>query len=230
MRQHIRPAKILLFLSEDEFPDKHKELPKRLLNYEKLGLEICFRPHNLMSHKKYYYALQEYPDHNVITVDDDAYYYPNTIAQLIDTHLKYPNCICANLVRIIRFDSNGSFMSYKKWERLYYPVKPSFDNVALGLSGILYPAGILKDTSIFDMEQIRSLAFRADDLWLRAHETINKIPVVNGNYIGYGVQFKQAKKVALMHYNCSNSPINGNDVQWKNLCRYYNLSKEDFIQ
>lgn len=230
MKQHERPIKILLYLSEEEFPDGRKGLPKRLLSYEKLGLQIYFRSQNIMPHIKYYYALQEYPNCTVITVDDDQYYYPETITNLVDTHLKYPDCVCANLVRIIKFDSKGAFMPYKNWERPITPVAPALGNVALGFCGVLYPAGIFKDTTVFDSEQIHTLSLRADDLWLRVHETINMIPVVSGKYIGYGVQINQSQRVSLMQYNNADTPINGNDMQWKALCGYYNLSKDNFMR
>lgn len=228
MRQKIRPSKVLLYLSDEEFPLQRGNLPRRLLNYEKIGLQICFRPHNLMPHKKYFYALQEHPGNDVITIDDDIYYHTDMIGNLVRTHSKHPNCVCSNVVRVIRFGTKGTPMPYKDWERLAKPVSPSLKSVALGYAGVFYPAGIFKTTTVFDMDNIRKLALRVDDLWLRIHETTNKIKVANGEYICIGVEVKGTQRISLHSDNFTSKLDNGNDTGWRKLCSYYRLCMKDF--
>src|SRR5574343_906457 len=71
-RQTFKADKIILWLSESQF--NGIELPQRLLDQKKRGLEIRFVEDDLKSHKKYIYALNEYKNDYVITVDDDLYY------------------------------------------------------------------------------------------------------------------------------------------------------------
>lgn len=230
MKQTVRPSKIILYLTEEEFPYKRKGLPRRLLNYEKLGLEICFRPYNLMPHNKYFYALQEYPDHDVITVDDDLYYHPDTIGNLVRIHQQHPNCICANTIRVVGFDAKGKRMPYKDWREPTKPVEPSLGYIALGYSGIYYPAGIFKKRNVFDTKRIRELALRVDDLWLCAHELIERIPIANGTYRAVGITIIGSQKIALKYDNDTKRENNGNNRQWAEICKFYGLTKNDFTK
>lgn len=223
--QKMRPSKICLYLSVEEFPKGKASLPKRLLMYEKLGLEICFRKDNLMPHNKYYYVLQEYPKYNIITIDDDMYYHNNLISNLWNLHNQYPNCVCANTINIIRFDNNGNFMPYNKWERPVTKQKPSKNNIALGYNGVLYPSHIYTYQDVFDKAKIRELSLKADDLWLKIHQIREDIRVVSGNYFCTGISILGAQAISLMSTNCGN---NENDYQWNKLCEYYQVSKKSF--
>ena len=223
MRQTVRPSKICLYLSDEEFPDGRASLPRRLLDYERLGLEICFRSYNLMPHGKYFYALQEYPSCDVVTVDDDCYYYPDRIERLVSLHVSHPCCVCSNSVHVICYRPDGTPLPYKEWLCPMCPVEPSLTNVALGCSGVYYPAGVFKNQAVFDMENIRLLALRTDDLWLRIHETLEGIPVAGGGYQFPGLSIRGTQKIALRHNNCSNEENNGNDVAWKKLCNHYKI-------
>lgn len=223
MRQTVRPSRICLYLSDDEFPNGRASLPRRLLNYERLGLEICFRPYNLMPHNKYFYALQEYSSCDVITVDDDFYYFPDTIERLACMHEMHPFCVCSNSVHVVEFHPDGLPLPYNQWLSPISPVEPSLTNVALGYSGVYYPAGIFKKQSVFDIDNIRILALRTDDLWLRMHEMLERVPVVGGGYRFMGLSIWGTQRIALKHNNCSNKENNGNDVAWKGLCNHYNV-------
>lgn len=226
MHQTVRPSKICLYLSDEEFPDGRASLPRRLLNYEQLGLEICFRPYNLMPHVKYFYALQEYPSCDVVTVDDDCYYFPDMIERLVGLHVSHSGCVCSNSVQVICYRPDGTPLPYKEWWCPMYPVEPSLTNVALGCSGVYYPAGVFKNQAVFDMENIRLLALRTDDLWLRIHEMLEGIPVAGGGYQCPGLSIRGTQKIALKHNNCSNEKNNGNDVAWKELYNHYKIRNE----
>ena len=223
--QQLPPEKVLLYLSKEEFPNERKGLPKRLLGYEKLGLEIHFRDDNMMPHKKYFYALQEFKNKSVITIDDDIYYRDDLILTLWKLHLQHPNSICANTINIIQFDREHNFTSYKEWIRSYVPTAPSLLNIAIGYNGVLYPPHIFHSNEIFNINHIKSLALKADDLWLKAHEILQKIPVVSGEYYSCGPLIGN-QNVALFHSNAGNDQ---NDVQWEKLCQYYQIDKNSFM-
>lgn len=222
--QKVLPSKICLYLSEEEFPDGHKSLPKRLLKYEKKGLEICFRENNLMPHNKYYYALQEHKESLVVTIDDDIYCNDNTISNLLKIHHKYPNAVCSNSCHVIRFDKEGNILPYDLWIQRASRQEASHLNVALGYNGVLYPP-IDYGKMMFDINKIKELSLKADDLWLKAIEIKQNIKVVNGDYFCRGVEFGNSQVVSLSKTNVNSGQ---NDVQWNKLCKEFSITKESF--
>ena len=72
--QTLQPDKILLWLAKEQFPNLEKDLPEELqddLRQNKFELRWC---DNLGTHKKYFYAMQEFPEDIIVTVDDDVEY------------------------------------------------------------------------------------------------------------------------------------------------------------
>lgn len=220
--QKMRPDKICLYLSKEEFPMGKATLPKRLLRYEKLGLEIKFIEQNLKPHNKYFFAIQEFKDSYVITVDDDMYYHDNLISNLWEIHLKHPNSICSNTINVITFDDNYNFKPYEQWFRPHNEITPSLFNLALGYDGVLYPTILFEGRKeMFDVKLINKLSPKADDLWLKALQLYYGVSVANGKYFCSGLNLPGAQIVSLMSSNCGVS--NQNDVQWKALVEYFNL-------
>ena len=72
MNQTMKPKKIILWLSEEQFQTE-ESIPQTLLALRKRGLEIRFCE-DIKPHKKYFHTMQEYPDDIVVTVDDDIFY------------------------------------------------------------------------------------------------------------------------------------------------------------
>lgn len=220
--QQMPPDKVCLYLAKEEFPEGKTSLPKRLLGYEKLGLEIIFVDDNLKPHNKYFYALQEFKDSYVITIDDDMYYHNNLIINLWETHLKNPDCVCANILDVITFDEKGNFMPYEKWETLLYEIKPSLLNIAMGFEGVLYPTKLFEHADVmFNTDLIKRLSPKADDLWLKALQLYYGISVANGKYFCFTINLPGTQGVSLMASNCG--PQNLNDQQWKALSKHFNL-------
>ena len=73
--QTLRPMKIILWLSKEQFPTK-QDIPNSLWECEDSLFEVRIVDGDIRSHKKYYYVLQEYPDKSFVTCDDDIYYHP----------------------------------------------------------------------------------------------------------------------------------------------------------
>lgn len=78
--QSLQPRKIVLYLSLDEFPDR--VLPKQLTALEDDRFEIRFVEGNLRPYKKLLYALADFPEASIITVDDDNLYPTDCFARL----------------------------------------------------------------------------------------------------------------------------------------------------
>lgn len=89
--QTCPPEKIIVWLSEQEFPGRLNDLPEELKILMAKGIEFRFVSENFRSHKKYHYVFREYPDSKVITVDDDLIYPRNTVERLLSLSYQYPD-------------------------------------------------------------------------------------------------------------------------------------------
>lgn len=175
LNQSVKPDKIVLylddFISDAEIPDTVREL-------EKNGLSIRKIPYDLRSHKKYFFALQEFSDSPVITFDDDVIYRKNTIKHLVQSYKRYPYAVSALRVHKITKTEKSETNPYKLWKKEYTKeTKPSFLLCAVGVGGVLYPPHILPDET-FSVSDIKNICGKADDIWLKFMEEKNNIPVV----------------------------------------------------
>mgnify|MGYP002623930268 CR=1 FL=1 len=224
--QTIRPGKIIVVLSKEEFPNGIKSLPKSMLYYCDKGVEYCFVDYNLRPHNKYYYAMQNYSQRIIVTLDDDLLYYSDTIERLLRIHKKCPNSVCSNRVTkmIIDKDNPGSI---NKWHLTFIEHGPSSSLLALGYSGILYPPQWCGNDVLFDKDLINDLSLHADDLWLKAVELINGVDVASGDYYAHPVTLPSSQKIALQKTNARKSNPR-NETIWNNLVKYFSLN--DYIK
>lgn len=74
---------IVLVLSEEEFPDKEKELPSSVIAFANMGLiEILWVYKNCKSFKKVLFTMDKYRGIPVISADDDCFYTCNFAEEL----------------------------------------------------------------------------------------------------------------------------------------------------
>jgi hypothetical protein len=188
MRQTVKPSKIVLWLSREQF-EGMSTLPKRLLKQRVKGLDIRFVDDNLRSHKKYYYAFKEFKNHKIITVDDDTFYSENLFSELINLNRLFPNAICCTNGRVIEYEKS-ELRPYKYWTRVNGLIEPTFQIIPIGIGGILYPPNCLNE-EVFNIRAIKENCFYADDLWLnvmaringtksaKLEKTISNLPIIN---------------------------------------------------
>ena len=162
--QSVKPDRVVLWLAEEQFPDK--KLPDELIELQKYGVEINWCE-DLYGHKKYYYCLKEQKSNEVIiTFDDDIIYPVDCIKRLINTHKKFPGCLVCERAQSIDYESDGSLKNPGKWKTLSdVGVKsPSYSLNPSPGGGCLIPyQGFYKDA--LDKEKIYKLAYKNDDLW-----------------------------------------------------------------
>ena len=122
--------------------------------------------------------MQKYPYDIIINIDDDILYEKSTIESLYYNYLKFPHYISARRVNLIKYNkTTGKALSYKYWSKDYTLLKkPSFDLLATGVGGILYPPNILKINYllIYDLDN----CITSDDLYLKYRENLFKIKTV----------------------------------------------------
>lgn len=179
--QTIKPDKIILWLAEEQFPNKEKDLPKELLELEKYGLTICWC-NDIRSYKKLIPTIKKYPDSYIITFDDDLYYLPSTVERLYKAALKNPHMIhCHRGTKIIVNDDNyitipGGYVKYNK---------PTFLHKLTGCSGVCYPPNVLHE-DVINEKLFMKLAPTNDDIWFWLMGVLKgtKCNIINNNLPG----------------------------------------------
>ena len=203
--QTVMPEKVILYIGDDVDLD---QIPDTVKVYQDKGLFIEKRPGNLRSHKKYYYACQEYPDHAVITFDDDWIYPPTMVASLIETYRKYPDCVSSNWVMEMKRNEDGQLLSFQKWGFFGgKAIPPSLKLRALSGSGMILPPSILPQIA-FDADTFMELSPTCDESWLKIIETINGIHTAGVKIEGYIKEIAEQNKNTLWSVNYKTSNAN----------------------
>lgn len=217
LQQTMKPNRIILWLSKDEFNDDR--LPDAIKSQQDRGLEVRYCD-DYKSYKKLLPTLLANPDATVITFDDDIIYPADVIEQLYDTHLQYPEDIICTRCHKITFAPDGNINPYTTWE--WETATPVADNKIFptGGAGCLYPAGCFhKDVT--DYEKIRHLCPHADDVWFKF------MTLLNNRNCRRSYKYDNFKKTfycfissgdMLMNYNLEQ---NGNDIQIINMLEAY---------
>lgn len=224
--QTFQPDRIILWLAYEQFPNRLKGLPKKLLDQQKRGLEIKFCE-DYKSHKKYYFSMKENPESIIITIDDDVFYPKDTIQNLMTLHYKYPTSVICNSAEEI---SDDFYTIPSLWH------SPHFNHInnlygkcrILGISGILYPPHSLHELT-FDVELRKKLCPWADDLWLTIMALINGSNVIRYEFRSNPLDIKGTQSMNLsrgkdMGYDVTQGL--SNDEQWINLTSYFKKQLE----
>lgn len=217
-RQSVKPDAINLYLGEKEF--EGKTLPRELKDLEERGLRIVFCE-DLKPHTKYYYAMKEYSDDIIITVDDDIIYSLRLVEMLMKSYRKYPKAVSCMRAHEILFDNEKKVIPYNNWgNKVKGHMSPSMRLLATGVGGVLYPPHCM-NSEVFEKEKLKELSFKADDIWLKIMQVINRTPVVKAQK-GRGRLFiiTSTQTVSLLSDNVNNSR---NDEYLANLLKYYTL-------
>ena len=175
LNQSLKPSKVVLWLAIDEFPNKEKDLPEKLLNLKNNGLSIGWC-NNLKSFKKLIPSLKEYPSNIIVTADDDIFYRKDWLKSLYDAYLNNPNSIICSRGRKIKF-KNKTLDKYENWELCKTQEDASYLNLMTGIGGVLYPPNSLNN-NVFDYDLACEICPDADDLWFWAMAVINKTKTV----------------------------------------------------
>ena len=210
--QECRPEKIILWLSKLQFSSE-ESIPVNLRKQEDDLFEIRFVDGDIRSHKKYYYAMKEFPESTIVTVDDDIYYHPKTITYLINSSQKYPHSIISNITIRIKYDGE-KLLSTRKWKGIV-PGHETRNLVQIGAGGVLYPPHCL-DKIVFDMDALSECAPFADDLWLNMSSRVANTPVIQSDS---DIQFLLFNSAPSALYK-SNVHGGGNDIQLNRIRKY----------
>ena len=204
LNQTVKPGKIILWLAKEQFRDV--EIPPQLQQLCAYGLEIRYCDEDLLAHKKYYYAMQEFPDKLIVTYDDDIIYPEDSLEKLLAMHEQHPQAIICNRGREIAME-NDSVAPYRYWKVSgQIPAGiPTYRVMASTGAGTLYPPHCMPEET-FDIEKIRRLALIADDLWMKVMSIQGGVPVVKSQTRGKALCVSKGKQdITLAHQNVDQS-------------------------
>ena len=174
--QNEKPDRIVVWFGSDT---KESDLTEEMRDLTRYGIEYRFDPdRNLLAHKKYWYAMQEFENALIVTADDDLFYPPDWLSSLLSLHERCPDCVIARRVHRMKGDGKGGLAPYNLWIDQYRRERgPSLALFATGGSGALYPPGLLPPET-FSLDAINSLCREADDVWLKCMELLAGVRVV----------------------------------------------------
>lgn len=225
LRQTLRPDKICVWLGKEKFPDE--VIPAELARLRDAGLvEVNFRE-DIKPHTKYFYAMQEYPDAAIVTVDDDIIYRETLLEELWNSYLSMPDCVSCARAHKIRFDREGALMPYNDWimEYRYHVGKPSDRLLATGVGGVLYPPRCFGEEA-FNLPVIKETCLSADDLWLKVMELRyhRKVVLCADSSIPQEI-LSTAWGIALANSNLKDE----NDRQMQAILKHYGMNLIDYM-
>jgi hypothetical protein len=170
-------------------------------------------------HTKLFYALAEFPDSVIFSVDDDFFYPPNLLGKLYAAYQRAPQNIHCHAAHLMRRDSNGRLLPYAQWDILARGVMgPSHLLFPLGSGGVIYPPHCLAD-QVFNVERFQQLCPLADDVWFKAMALLKgtlsqKISPHDRRH----VEVNGSQQVTLYHTN-----VTRNDIQIQTTFDAYDL-------
>ena len=112
LTQTVKPAKVILWLGIEQFPNKEKDIPEKVLKLKENGLTIGWYK-NLRSYTKLIPALTNYPNNIIVTADDDIYYEKDWLEKLIKSYEENKNCIICHRAHKVKIKKD-TLAPYKK--------------------------------------------------------------------------------------------------------------------
>lgn len=218
IKQTILPYKIILYLSSTEFLN-FGSIPD-FEQYKKYGFEIHWYEENLKSHKKWFYAFQEYSNDLIVTIDDDIIYQDTMLETLLKYHERFPECVIARNAKLITCNEEGYPAPYEKWCCWCneYVGVPRMDLMAIGNGGILYPKNFHSNIELYHKEKFMEICGHADDIWMKIMEVYCEISVVLAEKFWTDtVLMEHQKKCLYENYNKDG----GNDRQLRAVFKEY---------
>jgi protein O-GlcNAc transferase len=161
LNQRTAPDLIVLWVSEKD----SSLITKKVLDLRnRTGFEIRTCP-DLGPGTKILPALKEYKDCFIVTADDDIYYGPNWLRNLVDDWNDNEKIIIANRVHRIILKPNGLPMNYEHWQFDINGYETGVLNFATGVGGVLYPPNCFH-YEVTNFQSYLVNCHRQDDVWL----------------------------------------------------------------
>lgn len=223
LQQTVLPNRIVLNIDQEKW--NQENLPYLIKQLQIAGLEVNFCE-DKGPHTKLLPTLKKYPNDIIITMDDDVCYVPTVLEELLNEYKISPSntIVCRNGCHIAMKD--GHIQPYSQWK----DAKSNDVDKRIspfGVNGVLYPPHIFSE-EIHNSTVFREHCKCADDIWFTIIELLENIPVrivskptcFQDSSVDHYNEYVAQNSDALHFQNAENGM---NDVQLKNLLKYYNL-------
>ena len=212
LSQSIAADKIILWIAHQ---DKDALTPA-ILKLQQSGLEIAYCE-DLRSYKKIIPSLQRYPDSFIVTADDDMYYWPTWLEELLCTYKIDSKHVITHRAHHIRLGIDNFPLPYSQWEYETRSKDASPLNFQTGNGGVLYPPKVFH-SEVLNEEAFKSLCPQADDVWLYWMIRLNGIIVKCAPYENHLHSWPTTQQTALYHNNVAGG---GNEEQLNAIVKAY---------
>ena len=224
MQGTVKPNRLVLWLSEDEFNDN--DLPVTLKNQISRGLEVLFCK-DVRSFTKLIPSLRKFPESCIITIDDDIIYDFDLVERLVTSHKLNPDKVCSNRIHKMKLGDDYMPISYMKWDWCVNDYSIDKLNFLTGVGGVLYPPHVFTQ-EVFNESVFLDICKYADDVWFNAMLLLNNVDIIKSytrstigeDYLGIeGVQY-----LGLCYANTNETDCR-NDVQIRDVWEMYKINQ-----
>lgn len=160
LRQSVTPDRIILWIAHQD----KCVLPFEILDLRTAGLEILFYD-DIKSYKKIIPTLHLEPNAFIVTADDDVYYWPTWLEELIKPYNNDNNIAICHRAHEISLNKIGLPNPYTEWTAKTCNTIASPLHFPTGVGGVMYPPGIFHP-DVLKLDLINTLCPLADDVWL----------------------------------------------------------------
>ena len=168
---NISSYQCFLTLSKEEFINGEKDLPENIQKLIINGWIKLIWYHNIYSHKKLMPIIQNYPENDILIVDDDIIRTHNFIEIFQKEHRIYPNDIICGIF-MFYFDNKFEMNKFNGYKSENLGIMNAVPNIifqtarpANGLGGVLYPKHTFSDKRFFNEALYMNLCPTSDESW-----------------------------------------------------------------
>lgn len=213
-RQTIRPDKILLYLSKEQFPNI-EQVPESLASRVDEIFEIRIVDGDLKSYKKFYYSFQEFNSDLVLLVDDDIYYPLDMLEVMLTEYIKNPNSVVCRFGYQMVYDNQGNLTNYDTWPLIQESSTNGDILFGTGGGSLYCPQSLYKD--VCNKELFMDLCPKADDIWINTMVRLAQLQITKLDCGGLLPVLTKDDQML-----CTTNVVEGyNDIQIRAVANYY---------
>ncbi|MES1956500.1 sulfotransferase [Salinisphaera hydrothermalis EPR70] len=213
LSQTVAPDRVILWIAHND----RDALPESVTELATQGLEIRYCE-DLRSYKKIIPALKTFPKAYIATADDDCYYPPTWLEELVDLASKHDQAIPAHRIHRIRLDEQGYPLAYQNWTwNFAESVEEHPLNFPTGIGGVLYPPGCFH-SDVANPSLFEKLCPNADDIWLYWMARLGGYRFIHTGRLGFAT-WPVSQADTLFSQNITG----GNDEQLSRMVERYGL-------
>ena len=208
--QTVKPDIFYLWLAEQEFPNKEKDLPEDLLLVcESFNVKICWTKDNEYCFKRWYVYPKHFED-LVISVDDDIILSPNTIEVIQNEYKRNP------IKQVLHYKNCGGEIEIKNGIEYFIGALKQKSSIKNYFQGNCAFAPYSFPLESFSEEMIRlrkEICPKCDESWLHPFLIKDNIPITFMNGVRW-VETEETKSSAIsndLHRNLVE--INGHEYK-----------------